>query len=90
MSPVATSNYLRTTFWTTIFKKYEASQNKQIANTSQFLTVFNCNCKEKSPISRTLLFLTVSKNTGDRGRTDTSQGTLDFESSASANSATPA
>ena len=87
MSPVATSNYLWTTFWTTIFKKCEASQNKQIA---KFLTVFNCNYKEKSPISRTLLFLTVSKNTGDRGRTDTSQGTLDFESSASANSATPA
>ena len=31
----------------------------------------------------------LNNYSGDRGRTDTSQGTPDFESGASANSATP-
>ena len=46
--------------------------------------------KEKKTRSKNLVSLVNLSYTGGRGRTGTSVRTLDFESSASANSATPA
>ena len=43
-----------------------------------FLALFSYNCKEKSPSNGLLTHLKIIRNTGDRGRTDTSSTDTGF------------
>ena|GEM_PF-4979935 len=56
----------------------ELWEDNNWTTTSRFLTLFSYNCKEKSPSNGLLTHLKITRNTGDRGRTDTSSTDTGF------------